>query len=79
VQVNARESDVIVEVRLTLDALSEHEVPPFWENLTVPVNPSIALTVMVEETAVPASTVAKAGSDVTEKSGNPMLKVTVAL
>ena len=46
---------------------------------TVPVNPLIGATVIVEVPATPALTVTLVGAAVTEKSATATLKVTVAL
>jgi hypothetical protein len=61
--------------------VSEH-VKPEGETddskTTVPVNPLIGVTVMVEVPALPALTVTLVGLAVTEKSGTATLKLTVA-
>jgi hypothetical protein len=47
--------------------------------VTVPVNPLIGATVIVEDAAMPTRTLAVVGLAVTEKSGTATLYVTVAL
>ncbi len=56
VHVRVTEAEVVCVVSFTLLALREHEVPPFCERLTVPLNPFSAVTVIVDVPALPAST-----------------------
>jgi hypothetical protein len=68
VQVKVEVPDVVVVVRVTLGALRLQAVPPFWDRLTVPVNPLMAPTVIVEVPAEPAFTTTVVELAVTEKS-----------
>jgi len=40
--------EVVVDVRVTEGAVRRQLDPPFWERLTVPVNPFTAVTVTIE-------------------------------
>ena len=49
VHVRITEPDGVADVRGTVGALNEQEVPPFCDKTTVPVKPFTAVTVIVEE------------------------------
>ena len=64
-----------------LDGVKVHESPAGDTDevrATVPVNPKIGATVMVEDPVPPATIVAAVELAVTEKSGTATLKATVA-
>jgi hypothetical protein len=68
--------------RVMLEGVRVHASPDGDTELvkvTVPVNPLIGATVIVEVTAVPTRTLAVVGLAVTEKSGTATLYVTAAL
>ena len=74
--------DVWLAPRVTLDGVSVHVIPAGETDevrATVPVNPLIGATVIVEVPATPTLTVTLVGAAVTEKSATATLKVTVAL
>src|SRR5690348_7893653 len=60
---------VVVVVRIAGDPITEQAVPPSTERSPVPVNPSAAVTVIIEVTEVPVVTVTVAGLALREKSG----------
>jgi len=65
-QLRVTKPEVVAAVRVTLAALSEQAVPPFWLRLTVPVKPFIEETVIVDVPARPTFSIRVVGLAVTE-------------
>lgn len=61
-------AEVVVEVKLTLEALRLHAVPPSCESPTVPANPLTAVTRIVEMPEDPTLTINAVGLAATVKS-----------
>ena len=73
--------EVWLAPRVRLDGVKVQESPAGETDevrVTVPVNPKIGATVIVEVPVPPAMIVAAVGPAVTEKSGTATLKATVA-
>ncbi len=74
-QVSTEVPDVMVELRVMLALLRLQARLPFWESVTVPVNPTSAVTVIVELPGDPAGTITVDGLAAIAKSCTVTLKV----